>query len=258
MLKKLVTGCLLLVPFVACSGDNVAGGTIDPNTIAENSSSSVIDMVESSSSCQPYLPISSSSELKNVGESSSSMIENEKVVSSSSEKDRGADEPLTPPSSSSEKAGKSSDSLDNDGGSGHFINNPTSSSSITARNEALTAKNFKLECSVDVVDVSSDVLAPYASKSVEGDSVNILISDYFKIPCDKNEAETFVNDVNALEAVNLGIVGDTLHVGVARNVDVTYGCQCVANVNFTLDAEFSSLKYASLEQRKSTPLEERE
>ena len=49
MLRKFVlcTGGLLLVSLIACSeGDKLTGGTIDPNTVAENSSSSEDDSLD--------------------------------------------------------------------------------------------------------------------------------------------------------------------------------------------------------------------
>ncbi|MBO7513466.1 MAG: hypothetical protein J6T54_10975, partial [Fibrobacter sp.] len=83
MLKK----CTLAVSFissifmVACSSDNVAGGTIDPNSIAEVSSSS-----ESVPDVNPIVTSSSAGE-KNVGGSSSSeAIEDSVAKSSSSQK----------------------------------------------------------------------------------------------------------------------------------------------------------------------------
>ena len=51
MLKKflLFTGCFSLIAMIACSSNDVAGGTIDPNTLAAASSSSIAENKSSSS-----------------------------------------------------------------------------------------------------------------------------------------------------------------------------------------------------------------
>ena len=75
MLKKfvLVMGTLWMMSMVACSGDRVAGGgSIDPNTIAEASSSSVALENESSSSEAAVLSSSSREANSSQKESSSS------------------------------------------------------------------------------------------------------------------------------------------------------------------------------------------
>ena len=71
MLRKFVlcTGCLLLVSLIACSdSDKLTGGTVDPNTVAENSSSSEADSLD---------VVSSSSESGGKGVSSSGTSETE-------------------------------------------------------------------------------------------------------------------------------------------------------------------------------------
>lgn len=248
MLKEfaLAVGLLFAVSMVACSGDNVAGGgSIDPNTIAEKGNR--IDDVSSSSLNETQNGVDvvvPNTESSSSGESNHSI----KIESSSSER--------TVIESSSSLEDSQSDVLPIDA---------SSSSEKDRSNAIVRPRNFSLECSVDVVNVdpdepvaSSDVLAPYASKSVTADSVNILISDYFNIPCGESEAEAFMERANTPEYTSLGLNYDTLYVKVIRSKGMSYDCSCVARVQFTLDADYSGLKYTVLEQRDAIPLEELE
>ena len=234
MFKKLafVSGSLFLMLVVACADDNVAGGgTIDPSTFAQESSSSMRAAdIESSSE---------DSETKN-GLSFS--------ISSSSD---AAYVPKDESSSSCEDCGNDIAPI------------VRSSSSLREQSDVVvTARNFSLKCSEDVVHVdpeepavSKDVLAPYASKSIAADSVNVLISDYFKIPCDKSEAKAFVDEVNESEKNAFDIAGDTLYVDIARSKSFAYECTCVALVKFTLDVDYSGLQYTVFDKRKAILLE---
>ncbi len=253
MLKKfsIAIGSLFAVLVVACSSNeasDIAGGTIDPSTLAANSSLSIA-----------------------ADESSSSLSETENGVdvvvpnteSSSSGESNHSIKPIE--SSSSERTVIESSSSLEDSQSDVLPIDASSSSEKDRSNAIVRPRNFSLECSVDVVNVdpdepvaSSDVLAPYASKSVTADSVNILISDYFNIPCGESEAEAFMDAVNVSGNAELGLLGDTLHVEVTRSKSMTYDCSCVARVKFTLDADYSGLKYTVLEQRDAIPLEELE
>lgn len=259
MLKNLslIIGTLFSISMVACSGDNVAGGTIDPSTIAKN--------------------ISSSGDVKVVSSSSMSETENGVVVHETGSSSSGeSNHSIKPDVSSSSKKGdakssssgravmESSSSLE-DGQSDVLPIDGSSSSEKDRGNAFLRPRNFSLECSVDVVKVdsdepavSSDVLAPYATKSVAADSVNILISDYFKIPCGESEADAFMEWANTPGNTSLGAAHDTLHVEVVRSKGVSYDCSCVALVKFTLDADYSDLKYTVLEQRNAILLKELE
>ena len=238
MLKNLflAIGALISISMVACSGDNVAGGTIDPNNQALASSTSEQPEPERwSSSSDDGNP----NDIKQEGDelsSSSSKLEDRMEGSSSSD---STQKDLNPFVSSSSQRGQT--------------------------NLIVRPRNFSLECSEDVVKVdsdepvvSSDVLAPYASKSVAADSVNILISDYFNIPCGESEAEAFMERANTPEYTSLGLNYDTLYVKVIRSKGMSYDCSCVARVQFTLDAEYSDIKYTVLEQRDAIPLEELE
>ena len=120
MLKK----CTLAVSFissifmVACSSDNVAGGTIDPNSIAETSSSSEggkdadVKPIETSSSIAvDTVAVSSSSEKSVSLSSSSSWVGPKNVSSSSSNDDKGfVPDPLPESSSSAVDEDRSSSS----------------------------------------------------------------------------------------------------------------------------------------------------
>ena len=258
MLKKfsIAIGSLFAVLVVACSSNeasDIAGGTIDPNTIAANSSSSIA-----------------------ADESSSSLLENTNSITvSSSSVDIETNSPNKNPdegnhsikiesSSSGRTVIESSSSLE-DSQSDVLPIDASSSSEKDRSNAIVRPRNFSLECSVDVVKVdmdepavSSDVLAPYASKSVAADSVNILISDYFNIPCGESEAEAFMERANTPGYTSLGLNYDTLYVKVIRSKGMSYDCSCVARVQFTLDAEYSDIKYTVLEQRNAIQLKELE
>ena len=259
MLKNLslVIGTLFSISMVACSDDNVAGGTIDPSTIAKISSSSDAVKVVSSSSMSETENgvVAPETESSSSGESNHSIKPD---VSSSSKKEDAK-------SSSSGRAVMESSSSLEDGRSDVLPIDESSSSEKDRSNVIVRPRNFSLECSVDVVNVdpdepavSSDVLAPYASKSVAADSVNILISDYFNIPCGESEAEAFMERANTPEYTSLGLNYDTLYVKVIRSKGMSYDCSCVARVQFTLDAEYSDIKYTVLEQRNAIQLKELE
>lgn len=258
MLKKfsIAIGSLFAVLVVACSSNeasDIAGGTIDPSTLAVNSGLSIA-----------------------ADESSSSLLENTNSITvSSSSVDIETNSPNKNPdegnhsikiesSSSGRTVIESSSSLE-DSGSDVLPIDASSSSEKDRSNAIVRPRNFSLECSVDVVNVdpdepvaSSDVLAPYASKSVAADSVNILISDYFNIPCGESEAEAFMERANTPEYTSLGLNYDTLYVKVIRSKGMSYDCSCVARVQFTLDAEYSDIKYTVLEQRNAIQLKELE
>ena len=61
---------------------------------------------------------------------------------------------------------------------------------------------------------------------------------------------------NTPEYTSLGLNYDTLYVKVIRSKGMSYDCSCVARVKFTLDADYSDLKYTVLEQRNAIPLVE--
>ena len=228
MLNKVIFSVspIIALLWVACSSDNVAGGTIDPNTVAENSStSSEEDVVFSSSSETPVVSsdISSSSSSKEVASLSSSS--NKANVFSSS-----SNTIVTPTYSSSEQ-----------------IEGASSSSDAIDVPDFPTARNFSVQCIEDVIyvdldapQVASDVGSPVAYKSVEGDSVNVsLLGVYFDIPCDAEKQKEFMEEVNPI----IGFETDTLYVNFSRSKGMVYDCSCAAKATFTLDKIYSEFNY---------------
>ena len=228
MLNKVIFSVspIIALLWVACSSDNVAGGTIDPNTVAENSStSSEEDVVLSSSSEYPVVTsdISSSSSSKEVASLSSSSNK-ANVLSSSS------NAVVTPTYSSSEQ-----------------IEGASSSSDAIDVPDFPTARNFTIQCIEDVIyvdldvpQVASDVGSPVAYKSVEGDSVNVsLLGVYFDIPCDAEKQKEFMEKVNPV----VDFESDTLYVNFSRSKGMVYDCSCAAKATFTLDKVYSEFNY---------------
>lgn len=231
MLNKVIFSVspIIALLWVACSSDNVAGGTIDPNTVAENSStSSEEDVVLSSSSEYPVVTpdISSSSSSKEVASLSSSSNK-ANVLSSSS------NAVVTPTYSSSEL----SDAM-------------SSSSESVDVTDSPKARNFSIQCIEDVIyvdlnapAVASDVGSPVAYKRVEGDSVNLSLQNiYFDVPCDAEQQKIFMDEVNSDNPV-VGFEFDTLYVNFSRSKGMVYDCSCAANATFTLDKAYSDFNY---------------
>ncbi len=235
MLNKIAYALSVLFPVLmaACSSDNVAGGTIDPNTVAENSStSSEEDVVLSSSSEYPVVTsdISSSSSSKEVASLSSSSNK-ANVLSSSS------NAVVTPTYSSSEQ-----------------IEGASSSSDAIDVPDFPTARNFTIQCVEDVVyvdlnapAVTPDVGEPVAYKRVEGDSVNLSLQNvYFDIPCDAEKQKEFMEKVNPV----VGFEYDTLYVNFSRSKGMVYDCSCAAKATFTLDKVYSYFNYTVFDQKQ--------
>jgi hypothetical protein len=237
MLNKVVFAVspIIALLWVACSSDNVAGGTIDPNTLAENSStSSEEDVVLSSSSEYPVVTpdISSSSSSKEVASLSSSS--NKANVFSSS-----SNTIVTPTYSSSEQSDAMSSSSD-------AIDVPDF--------PRPRARNFSIQCVEDVVyvdlnapAVTPDVGEPVAYKRVEGDSVNVsLLGVYFDIPCDAEKQKEFMEEVNPI----IGFETDTLYVNFSRSKGMVYDCSCAAKATFTLDKAYSYFNYTVFDHKQ--------
>ena len=235
MLNKVIFSIspIIALLWVACSSDNVAGGTIDPNTVAENSStSSEEDVVLSSSSENPVVTpdISSSSSSKEVASLSSSSNK-ANVLSSSS------NTIVTPTYSSSEQ-----------------IEGMSSSSEEVDVTVFPRARNFSIQCIEDVIyvdldvpQVASDVGSPVAYKRVEGDSVNVsLLGVYFDIPCDAEKQKEFMEEVNPV----VGFESDTLYVNFSRSKGMVYDCSCAAKATFTLDKAYSYFNYTVFDHKQ--------
>ena len=231
MLKKfsIAIGSLFAVFLIACSSDeasDIAGGTIDPNTIAANSSSSVDIRIDS--------PI----EIPN-GDNNSIRIE-------SSSSDRSAMESY----SACEDCGNSSDPI------------PVSSSSELRDGDIVHASDFSIQCAENVIyvkldsAVASDVGGPEAFKHIEGDSVKFVLQNvYFAIPCEEDAQKQFLQGVNEGHPV-VSSEGDTLYVAFSRSKGWEYGCGCAAKATFTLDKAYSGINYTVFDQKETLPVQE--
>lgn len=231
MLKNfsIAIGSLFAVFLIACSSDeasDIAGGTIDPNTIAANSSSSVDIRMDS--------PIENSN-----GDNNSI-----KIVSSSSERS------VIESSSSCEDCGNSNDPI------------PVSSSSELRDGDIAHAGDFSIQCVDDVIyvkldsAVAPDVAGPEAFKHIEGDSVKFVLQNvYFAIPCEEDAQKQFLQGVNEGHPV-VSSEGDTLYVAFSRSKGWDYGCECAAKATFTLDKAYSGINYTVFDQKETLPVQE--
>ena len=232
MLKNLIliTGSLSLIVMMACSSnENMAGGTIDPNTLALNSSSS------------------------NETSSSSSDRGGDSKTLSSSSHDIDVD-PITMSSSSDDSKNLEFSSSSR---SEPDIIRTESSSSTTV--EIIETRNFSIQCLEEInresngeLIVVPDLPEPSAYKSVEGDSTNVTLSNiYFDVPCNADQRSEFLESTNASTA----LVADTLYVTTIRSKGVLYDCGCIAIVDFTLSKEYS-FGYTVFDQKEVLPVKE--
>lgn len=231
MLKNfsIAIGSLFAVILIACSSDeasDIAGGTIDPNTIAANSSSSVDIRMDS--------PIENSN-----GDNNSI-----KIVSSSSERS------VIESSSSCEDCGNSNDPI------------PVSSSSELRDGDIAHAGDFSIQCVDDVIyvkldsAVAPDVAGPEAFKHIEGDSVKFVLQNvYFAIPCEEDAQKLFLQGVNEGGPI-VSSEGDKLYVAFSRSKGWNYGCECAAKATFTLDKAYSGINYTVFDQKETLPVQE--
>ena len=205
MLNKIAYALSSLFPvlMVACSGNDVAGGTIDPNTIAEKSSDS-----------KEVADASSSSEKASVWSSSSNAV-------------------VTPTFSSSEL----SDAMSSSSEEVDVTDSPK------ARNFSIQCVEDVVYVDLNAPAVASDVGSPVAYKHVEGDSVNLSLQNvYFDVPCDAEQQKIFMDEVNSDNPV-VGFEFDTLYVNFSRSKGMVYDCSCAANASFTLDKAYSNFNY---------------
>ena len=241
MLKK----CTLAVSFissifmVACSSDNVAGGTIDPNSIAETSSSSEggkdadVKPIETSSSIAVDTVAVSSSSEKDVVLSSSSSQVGPKNMSSSSIEDKDLVPDPIPVSSSS--------AVDED-----------RSSSSEYHNLLVHAENFSLQCRDD----ASDSDTPSANYYVYEDAEVVRFENIkFALPCDAEQRADFLNSVNEAGA-NVGLDGNVIYVNFIRSKGLDYACSCVADAGFKLPQYYPGIEYAVFDQQKPLQMKE--
>lgn len=205
MLNKIAYALSSLFPVLmaACSGNDVAGGTIDPNTIAEKSSDS-----------KDVTDASSSSEKASVWSSSSNAV-------------------VTPTFSSSEL----SDAMSSSSEEVDVTDSPK------ARNFSIQCIEDVIYVDLNAPAVASDVGSPMAYKHVEGDSVNLSLQNvYFDVPCDAEQQKIFMDEVNSDNPV-VGFELDTLYVNFSRSKGMVYDCSCAANATFTLDKAYSNFNY---------------
>ena len=225
---------------VACSSDNVAGGTIDPNSIAETSSSSEggkdadVKPIETSSSIAvDTVAVSSSSEKSVSLSSSSSWVGPKNVSSSSSNDDKGFVPDPLPESSSS--------AVDED-----------RSSSSEYHNLLVKAENFSLQCKED----ASDSDTPSANYYVYEDAEVFRFENIkFALPCDAEQRADFLNSVNEAGA-NVGLDGNVIYVNFIRSKGLDYACSCVADAGFKLPQHYPGIEYAVFDQQKPLQMKE--
>lgn len=254
MLKK----CTLAVSFissifmVACSSDNVAGGTIDPNSIAETSSSSEggkdadVKPIETSSSIAvDTVAVSSSSEKSvSLSSSSSSWVGPKNVSSSSSNDDKGfVPDPLPESSSSAVDEDRSSSS------EYHNLRVHTEDFSLQCKDYSLYNKN-------DILVVDPEIEPPSARFYMEGSSEVIQFENVqFDVPCDEEQRTSFLNSVNESGAI-VGLDGSTLYATFSRSKGLDYGCFCVADAGFKLPQYYPGIEYAVFDQQKPLQMKE--
>lgn len=224
MLKKffLFTGCFSLIAMIACSSnESVAGGTIDPNTIAIASSSS-FDEISSSS----FDESSSSSSDRNSADDNGPIPEAE----SSSASDRYPDVEPFPDSSAS------------------FEDSFIKSRNLHIKYGTVFDGNGKNFLPVDPT-------AAYIQ--IEGDSVNVSLQNLrLDIPCDTTMLEKFVKRINSY-GLATALSEDTLYVSVPLSDDMSYGCICSATIFFTLDKEYSDFGYVIFNHKDKLSVKEK-
>ena len=251
MLKKfaLAVSSISSIFMVACSSDNVAGGTIDPNSIAEVSSSS-----ESVPDVNPIVTSSSAGE-KNVGGSSSSeAIEDSVAKSSSSQKS------VLSSSSSSQVGPKnmSSSSIEDK----DLVPDPIPvSSSSEYHNLRVHTEDFSLQCKDyslynknDIPVVDPEIEPPSARFYMDGNSEVIQFENVqFDVPCDEEQRTSFLNDVNESGAI-VGLDGNTLYAAFSRSKGLDYGCFCVVDAGFKMDQFYPGIDSAVFDNQRAIPL----
>ena len=252
MLRKFafIAESFLFLSFIACGGgETTAGGTIDPNTFAEMSSSS--EMI-------------SSSTVPDESRSCSSKDDPEKVLSSSSE-NGGAHTPQIESSSSMERIRDVSSSSLNDGRGLDPI--PVSSSSWN--DDVINPSSPLVQCvgnvyalNRDASDGETDVGSPSAYKIVEKDWVQVVLSNVgLEVPCDASRRELFLKMLSSGSHIQVNLEGDTLYVADSRSDESrgnesTYGCVCAARVEFILDKWYSDFDYTVFNRKDAFPVDD--
>lgn len=268
MLKKFVFSvtAFSIAFMAACSDDSaggsLAGGTIDPNSIAE---------VSSSSSVPNELPIEMSS--SNVAVSSSSEDKGNlpdvplEESSSSSEK-RTDTQPFVPVGSSSSLNSEPNSSNDSKGSNGLEPQpEPESSASdsdvplpeyhnlrVHTEDFSLQCKDYSLYNKNDIPVVDPEIEPPSARFYMDGNSEVILFENVqFDVPCDEEQRTSFLKDVNESGAI-VGLDGSTLYAAFSRSKGLDYGCFCVADAGFKMDQFYPGLDSAVFDNQRAIPL----
>ena len=266
MLNRMVfsISALSFIFIMACSSDNVAGGTIDPNSIAEISSSSEGDGGANaiSSDAGNTRNISSSSKKNDRVESSSSNLPNKGLISSSEKVEK-----VESSSSGNEQYGdsvsSSSRSRDSqDGGQNGLVPNPISSDSterdvVMSSSGVVHAENFSLQCKEDAVYGDGNVpneASPSASFYVYNEAEVITFENvYFDIPCNKEKRTEFLNGLYE-NGTDVSLDGDTVFISLPETESIN--CGCVAEGGFRLDKYYPDINYAVFDQQNAIQLYE--
>lgn len=260
MLKKFVFSvtAFSIAFMAACSDDSaggsLAGGTIDPNSIAEASSSSNdVDTIAVSSSSEdkgnlPDVPLeesSSSSEKRTdvqpfVPVGSSSSLNSEPNSSDGSKGSNGIDPQPEPGSSSS----------DSDVSLPEYHN-----LRVHTEDFSLQCKDYLLYNKNDIPVVDPEIELPSARFYMDGNSEVIQFENVqFDVPCDEEQRTSFLNSVNESGAI-VGLDGSTLYATFSRSKGLDYGCFCVADAGFKMDQFYPGLDSAVFDNQRAIPLE---
>lgn len=270
MLNRMVfsISALSFIFIMACSSDNVAGGTIDPNSIAEISSSSEGDGGANAVSSDVG-DISSSSKKNDRVESSSSNLPNKGLISSSEkvEKVESSSSYVPDPVSSSSHS-RSNNGGSQDGGQNGLVPQPNSSdgserdvlvSSSGGSGLVVHAENFSLQCKEEAVygdgNAPDDAPpSPSASFYVYNEAEVITFENvYFDVPCNKEKRTKFLNDLYE-NGTDVSLDGDTVFVNLPQTESIN--CGCVAEGGFRLDKYYPDINYAVFDQQNAIQLYE--
>lgn len=238
MLKKiaLAVSPVVAVIWTACSSNDVAGGTIDPNSIAEISSSSIenTDVVLSSSS-QTVVSTSSSQNAGTLSSSSAREDNNISFVSSSSIQD--SDPNLLPESSSSMNDSKN---LEESSSSEYPDVLPESSSSeIEDRSRQL----------VTDVYIRCVLLAEDSLLESSGDDVDYPLPEAYRYVGTERTGFTIkwleLTAGVAAKNFEVGVSGDTVYVKATFDYTNAQRHRCLSQIDFAVDND-SAYTYATL------------
>lgn len=270
MLNRMVfsISALSFIFIMACSSDNVAGGTIDPNSIAEISSSSEGNGGANAVSSDVG-DISSSSKKNDRVESSSSNLPNKGLISSSEkvEKVESSSSYVPDPVSSSSRS-RPNNGGSQDGGQNGLVPQPNSSdgserdvlvSSSGGSGLVVHAENFSLQCKEEAVygdgNAPDDAPpSPSASFYVYNEAEVITFENvYFDLPCNKEKRTKFLNDLYE-NGTDVSLDGDTVFVNLPQTESIN--CGCVAEGGFRLDKYYPDINYAVFDQQNAIQLYE--